>query len=117
MPEATPAPPAAPGAPITLKSATRLPCLLRDGRPPHVGTLIRWATRGVRRGGVAVRLGVRRLGGVNVTTAAEVEEFLERLNTPADNADAPTPSQRERQVRSAEAELASAGYCTGRATP
>ena len=91
---------------ITLKQATRLAQLQRDGRPVHIATLHRWWLRGVR----GVRLRTWLVGGVRVTTESAVEEFLDRLNNPGLPPDAPTPADRARQIAAAERELELAGF-------
>lgn len=55
-------------------------------RRPHVATVWRWATRGVR--GIKLRTWLS--GGTRVTTPAALEEFLQRLNAdlPADEGEA-----------------------------
>jgi hypothetical protein len=91
---------------LTLKQAARLKQLCKDGHPIHIATLHRWRLRGVR----GVRLRTWLVGGVRVTTESAVIEFLERLNNPGLPPDAPTPSDRVRQIIAAERELELAGF-------
>lgn len=56
---------------ISLAKATRL-----FASPPHIATLHRWTTQGVR----GVRLQTWIVGGKRVTTPAAVERFLTALN-------------------------------------
>jgi hypothetical protein len=48
-----------------------------SGRTPHVATVYRWATKGVR----GVTLETVRLGGLRLVRAQSLEEFLARINT------------------------------------
>ena len=61
---------------LTLPRACQLPELRRNGRGPHVTTMLRWATRGCR----GPRLGTYRIGGRRCTTRAAVARFLNQLN-------------------------------------
>jgi len=77
---------------ISLKEATKLKALCRDGRSPHVASLYRWAAPFGCRG---VRLETIRVGATLCTSEQAVLRFLERLNDPSD----PTPSTRARQTK------------------
>lgn len=54
-------------------------------RRPHVATVWRWATKGVR----GVRLATVIIGGRRMVTPAALEDFLQRLNAdqPVDDAE------------------------------
>ena len=69
---------------------------------PHRGTLIRWATRGVR----GRRLRAELLGGRWYTSEAEVDEFLRHVTQVPDHCcDAAAGPVREMQVKAAFADL------------
>ena len=100
------------------------PTLGRDGKPPHVSTLIRWATRGTRlRDGSRLRLRAVRTPGGWRSRADWVQNFLDsvtsdRLGNDADDAEpgataAPPkprpPGPRRRSAREREAAAAQAG--------
>jgi hypothetical protein len=93
-------------SPITILAATRLPILARDGQHPHVATLHRWITRGVR--GVVLESFL--VGGARCTTSAMVETFLARLNSPADAPAPRTPTRRNREQAKADKDLMKAGW-------
>ncbi len=82
---------------ISLQSETILPlsqaakCLpgrSAAGRPPHVATLYRWASRGI----CGVRLETLRLGGGLVTSAEALQRFAERVTATRDHDFAVQPS-------------------------
>ena len=60
-----------------LRAAKSLP-ELRRGRRPHVSTLYRWASAGVR----GVRLETMRVGGTLCTSLEALQRFCERLSAP-----------------------------------
>src|SRR3712207_5845166 len=91
--------------PLKLREAARLPFLKRHGRVPHLATLYRWATAGVR----GVRLETVQIGGSRCTTRAALLRFLDRLTNPRAEPGRRTPSQRQRAITQAEKELADAG--------
>lgn len=71
---------------------------------PHVSTLHRWRTKGTR--GVKLRTWLR--GGVFVTTAEAVEQFLRQLNAGADEP-GDSPSDTARRSREAARALEAIG--------
>ena len=61
---------------ITLSAATRLPWMpRRDGRPLHVATLYRWASRGVN----GIKLSTVMVGRTRCTTEQELSDFFKAL--------------------------------------
>jgi hypothetical protein len=91
---------------LTLKAATKLPILRRNGRHPHVSQLYRWATTGLRGG---IRLETVKIGGSLCTTREAVLRFIARLTNPDTPVSAPTPARRQREVAAAEKQLEAAG--------
>jgi hypothetical protein len=102
------------------------PTLGRDGKPPHVSTLIRWATRGTRlRDGSRVRLRAVKTPGGWRSSAEWVTQFLDiltrdRLGADSDDAEpgasatvtTPTPrppAPRRRSARERDAAATRAG--------
>jgi hypothetical protein len=87
---------------LSLREAAN--CL--PGRP-HLSTLHRWRTRGVR----GVRLITERVGGRRMVAADELQRFIEAVTAAADGEPTPIRSakQRERSIESAEHELLRAG--------
>lgn len=82
----------APGDPlISLVDAQRL--LPRRGdRPAALATIRRWMARGVRvKGGGAVKLQHRRIGGLYYTKPSWIEAFVQVQNPPALEAPGATP--------------------------
>ena len=61
---------------LTLTAATRLPELRRNGRSPHLTTMVRWSFHGCR----GIRLETARQGGRRVTSREAVARFLNQLN-------------------------------------
>ena len=95
----------------TLRSATAHPALARDGRKPHINSLIRWIQHGARAaGGRRVRLESFRTPAGLCTTDAAIERFLAALNAHGGDARPHvTTVTRQRSVETAERELAAAG--------
>jgi len=87
---------------LSLKDAARLPELQAGGKGPHLATIWRWASAGVR--GVVLETG--RIGGKRVTSAEAVRRFLARL---AGEQAVPPAAARAKQIATAHAELAAAG--------
>src|SRR5262245_55659395 len=106
---------------ISLAEATRRYPSYRQGRPTHVGTVIRHIVDGVRLpDGSRLHLEGWRLGGRWVTTAEAVERFVEGLTARHQAcrwpAPPPTPASRTRRERErVERELDELGI--KRATP
>ena len=91
---------------VSLAAATKHLPKRRGGKRPHVSTLYRWATAGVR----GIRLEVIRVGSTQCTSLEALQRFCERCT--AGDADRPVPTttkQRRHQQQQAEAELAAAG--------
>ena len=86
------------------EAADRLP-----GRP-HVSTLHRWRTRGVR----GARLITERVGGRRVVAASELARFIAAVTAAAEGEPEPvrTPRQRQRAIEAAERELLREGVGT-----
>jgi hypothetical protein len=61
---------------VTLSDATRHLPKRSGGKKPHVATLYRWATRGLR----GVRLETIRVGGTLCTSLEALQIFCERLS-------------------------------------
>jgi len=79
-------------AKLTLNAAGRLSAVTVDGKPTSVATISRWASRGrLTPDGQRVKLHVERVGGRVTTTAADIDEFLRRLNGETK----PTPAEHE----------------------
>lgn len=76
---------------------------LLPGRP-HISTLHRWRTRGIK----GIRLITKKIGGRRVVEFAELERFIEAVTCAADGTPAPirTSRQRQRAIEAAERELA-----------
>jgi hypothetical protein len=94
---------------ITLKAACRLPELKRDGKPLHLATIFRWASRGVR----GVVLETMQQGASKVTTREAIDRFFAKLGGEIDtDAKVPgrTPLRRKRDHERADKELAGAGW-------
>ena len=49
---------------------------------PHVGTIIRWALKGVKVGpsGERIKLATKKIGGRRFTSQESIEEFIERVS-------------------------------------
>ncbi len=92
--------------PLTLNEATRLPYLRRGGKPIHLATVHRWASRGAK----GVRLETMKFPGGMRTTAEAVLRFLATLNG------SPVVSHskaRTNAINAAERELQAAGFEIG----
>jgi hypothetical protein len=92
---------------ITFAQAARLPILKVGGRAPHIQSLWRWSTTGIRRGEHRIKLETVCVGGRRLTSAESVSRFIERLNSTAPTE--PTPSQKSSRYQRAVKELAEAG--------
>jgi hypothetical protein len=96
--------------PLTLREATQLPALARNGRKPHISALYRWCTAGVR--GVVLESIV--VGGSRCTTAEAVKRWIAALtaaaNGHASHAERRTPLRRQREHDRAETELKNAAW-------
>lgn len=88
---------------VTLNQAARVVPKRRRGRPAHVGTLYRWASRGCR----GVKLESIQIGGSRCTSMEALQRFFDRLSKQDEGsgAAAVTPSPRRlRDQRSREEE-------------
>lgn len=95
---------------ISLKAAAMLPELSRGGQAPHLATLWRWATHGVR----GVVLETTHIGGRRVTSKEAVRRFLAKLSGEV----VPPPSvARAKQIASAKAELEAEGITSREGNP
>ena len=94
--------------PLTLREATRLPQLQRDGRRPHIASLYRWVTAGAR----GIRLESVVVGGARCTTSEAVDRWIAALTAAAAGDAHPTrtPTQRQRDHDRADATLAKNGW-------
>lgn len=92
---------------LSLLEASRAECLprRRRGQRPHVATLYRWATRGVR----GVQLETIRVGGTLCTSLEALQRFCERCSDPSASVSMRTTTARERDIARAERELDRAG--------
>jgi len=74
---------------------------------PHVSTLHRWRTRGLR----GVKLVAAKVGGRRVVEVAELERFIEAVTAAADgrSATGSTSKCRQREIEAAEETLRRAG--------
>ena len=84
---------------ISLRQATKLRELRRDGRAPHIATLWRWTGSG--------RLESVKVGGLTLTSRQAVARMIAAANgtTPA----AIAPGARRRELRGVDRELLAAG--------
>ena len=73
----------------------------RAGKRPHVATLYRWASRGVR----GVKLETIRVGGTLCTSIEALQRFCERLTDPHAPPASQTTAAREREAQKAERQL------------
>ena len=86
------------------EAAKRLPTR-RAGKRPHVATLYRWASRGLR----GIRLETLQVGGTMCTSVEALQRFFDQLGTPAGISDPPPTRSRSRQIKdAAQQEAASA---------
>jgi hypothetical protein len=96
--------------PLTLKAASRLPQLRRNGRPPHIASLYRWVFRGCR----GIRLDSVVVAGSRVTTSESVDRWIAALTANANGESAATatrtPIRRKRDHDRAERNLADDGW-------
>ena len=81
----------------------------RGSKKPHVATLYRWASRGLR----GVQLESIPIGGTLCTSAEALQRFFERLaelRKPAAEVIVVGPTARQRAARQAECELEKLGF-------
>ena len=88
---------------LTLKDAAAILPRRRRGRKPHISTIYRWATRGLK----GLRLETLQIGGTLCTSVEALQRFFEQLtrSTPQDT----PPASRRRSIAQAESELNDAG--------
>jgi hypothetical protein len=85
---------------LTLKQAARtVPG--RSGRHPHVATIYRWATRGVR----GVILETLQVGGTKCTSREALQRFFEAITEPQGPRSFPRTAAQARREREIEEEL------------
>jgi len=77
----------------------------REGKRPHVATLFRWASRGVR----GVVLETIQCGGTRCTSVEALQRFFERCSDPDTITPIRSTRTREREILKAEGELNEAG--------
>jgi len=92
---------------VSLTEAAKWKCLprRRKGKRPHVATLFRWATLGVR----GVVLETIQCGGTRCTSVPALQRFFERCTDPSAPARTKTTKAREREIAQAKRELDRAG--------
>ncbi len=92
---------------VSLTEAAKSKCLprRRQGKRPHVATLFRWATVGVR----GVVLETIQCGGTRCTSLEALQRFFDRCTDPAASAKTRTTKARQREMVRAERELNAAG--------
>ncbi len=91
---------------ITLREAAKMLPKRRRGRKPHVATLHRWASRGLR----GIKLETIQIGGTLCTSPKAMQEFFERLTKGELDDPESRPTQgRERHIAEAEDLLDDAG--------
>ncbi|MDB5295719.1 MAG: hypothetical protein JWO31_1702 [Phycisphaerales bacterium] len=86
--------------PITLRDATKLSFLRRNGRRPNLATLYRWSQIGLK----GHTLECVQIGASRCTTREAVLRFIERLTNGTSGATV-TTVQRRRAIARAEREL------------
>jgi uncharacterized protein DUF1580 len=96
--------------PLTLKAATKLRAVQRNGHPPHFSAIYRWCTTGVR--GVVLESIV--VAGSRCVTREAVDRWISALTAQADG-ESPsvrtrTPIRRQRDQEKAERELTDGGW-------
>lgn len=77
----------------------------RKGKRPHVATLFRWATVGVR----GVVLETIQCGGTRCTSVEALQRFFDRCTDPAAPPKTRTTKARQREMAKAECKLHAAG--------
>ena len=92
---------------VSLAEAAKSKCLprRRKGKRPHVATLFRWTTVGVR----GVVLETLQCGGTRCTSVQALQRFFERCTDPSAPAKTNTTKAREHEIAKAERELDAAG--------
>jgi len=91
---------------ISLTDATKFLPPRRAGKRPHVATLHRWVTVGVR----GIKLEMIQVGGTRCTSREALQRFFDRLTAGPTTPTATTTKRRTKEVSAAKAELAAAGY-------
>jgi hypothetical protein len=94
--------------PLTLREATKLPQLRRNGRRPHIASMHRWAAAGIR----GIKLETIVVAGSRCTTSAAVNRWIGALTADAngESLSARTPLMRKRAQRHANDILEKAGW-------
>ena len=89
---------------VSLTDAAKQLPRRRAGKRPHVATLYRWASAGVR----GIKLETIQVGGTLCTSLEALQRFCDRLSG-NDSAEAPPARVRKREIERAERELEEAG--------
>jgi Protein of unknown function (DUF1580) len=97
-------------APITLRTAAKLPQLRRDGKMPHLSAMYRWCASGIR----GVKLESLVIAGSRCTTSEAIDRWILALTAKAEGMSAAperrTQIQRQRNSERADQQLAKAGW-------
>jgi hypothetical protein len=94
--------------PLTLREATKLPQLRRNGRAPHIASIYRWATVGCR----GLTLATVVIAGSRCTTSAAIDRWIAALTAAAGGQPTPvrTPVRRRRDHERANETLEKSGW-------
>ena len=90
---------------VSLSDATKHLPRRRRGKRPHLATLYRWSTNGVR----GVKLEVIRVGSTLCTSLEALQRFCDRCTTGDPDTPVATTKERKREIDRSEKELAEAG--------
>ena len=90
---------------VSLNEATKHLPRRRRGKRPHVSTLHRWMTAGVR----GIKLEAIYVGATRCTSLEAIQRFCERVTADTTGTPVCTSKQRQREIHKAEAELQAAG--------
>ncbi|MEZ6070951.1 MAG: DUF1580 domain-containing protein [Pirellulales bacterium] len=92
--------------PITLSVAARRLPRRRRGKRPHVSTLHRWGTTGLR----GVRLETIRVGGSRCTSMQALQRFFDALDDAPQQPTTQSPTRIQRDASSAGEKLEKEGF-------
>ena len=87
-----------------VEAAKKLP-RRRAGKKPHVATLYRWASHGLK----GIRLETIQVGGTLCTSIEALQRFFERLSGPRSESAIVTPPASDRRISRAEKRLKEIG--------
>ena len=90
---------------LSLTQATKLLPQRRKGKRPHVATLYRWASRGLR----GVKLETIQIGGTLCTSVPALQRFFEALSVQPHEEGCASSRTRQQQIQRAAAELLQRG--------